>query len=260
LNAEYLFSKKFSTSFDYRFLLRNIDNEVQTSSGKENIGDPGSSKNVVLQDHRFDHRLRYHVTPKTFAFMGAGYGFTKETSGSSRSQADSKYLKLSGGLEGRLTAKSVISLDAGAEVRNFENPSQTDWRFVAQAAYLVRFTEKWHARLTFIQDREISITPERSFFNTTKFDFDLHYKPTDKIESVLTAAFQMNDFDPSTAGSISEEDSSDYTFEVDTVVSYRMKNWLNFFLRYNLEIRNSSTFERDYLSHMATFGVDIGGR
>jgi len=39
-----------------------------------------------------------------------------------------------------------------------------------------------------------------------------------------------------------------------------LKNWLTFFLRYEFEVRNSTSFERDYLSHMATFGVDIGRR
>jgi len=182
LTANYLISKKFSTDFSY-------DWHSRKSTGTAEAADGESTE--VAEDLTVQEHLKYHITPKTRIFSGVGYGFSTGSGGDGDEASDafnSKYVEIFGGIEGRITRKSVVSLEAGWEWRTFDARS-SESGFHVQAAYLVRLNRKWSAQLFLIQDQELSSRADVGIINTYRTRASLRYRPTNKLSWQIGSAY-----------------------------------------------------------------------
>jgi hypothetical protein len=271
VNADYLISKKFSTDFTYNFSLRRTGATAHTSSGTVAINaQPGSTSGneVTVQEHGFFHRLKYHLTPKTFTFVGFGYGFT---SGSGDSQAfDSNFQRISGGIEGKITSKSVASVEVGTQRRYFKADENTSWSLYTQAAYLVQFTKKWAGRILVLRDTQASLSESTGLYTTTAVSVGVAYKPAQKWLLHLDPYFRWNEVEEesittttttgtTTTTTTTASGGDNYTFGFDSGIRYYVKRWLSLYTAYRFEVRTAKNDESgEYTAHLGTVGVNIG--
>jgi len=259
VNADYLISKKFSTDFTYNYALRRTGNTAETSTGQV---ESQSGRKVTLQENDFAHRLKYHITPKTFTFAGFAYGFTTDNGGG---DFDSKYFRLTGGIEGKITHKSVASFEAGWQHRTFKSGRSTDNSLYLKGAYLVQFTEKWSGQITAIRDSQASLFESTGFFTTTAVDIGVTYRPTQKMMINTDTFFRYNQVTQNSSTSSTSstvntntDDENSFSYGVDSSIRYYVRRWLSMDLAYRLEIRRAKSSDNEYVDHLATFGITVG--
>ncbi len=278
IDADYILSRKFSTDFDYHFALRKVKNQVETATGREELSTNGEDQSI--QDHSFAHRLKYHLTPKTFTFVGVGYGFSSsnnnddgsDTLGNENSDSfGSKYFRLTGGVEGKLTSKSTVSLEAGWQRRTFTSGETSENSLYFQTAYLVQLTRKWSGRILALRDTQASLSETTGLYTTTGVNVGVTYRPTQQLTLTTDPYFRWNevDNDPSTTttptGALStntintaDEQGDNWTYGVNTSIRYYVRRWFTVHLDYRFEMRKAQPASGNYVDHLATVGVDIG--
>jgi len=272
MNLDYLLSQKFSIGLSYNLSASMVNNKVETAEGTETL-DTGGKKNLIIYDQSVFLRPRYHITPKTTLFVGYGMGATR--SNGSQDDYYSNYLRVTAGAEGRLTAKSVVSLEAGWENRSFKGGRKASNMLYLQGAYLVQLTKKWSASLTAIRDFNPSILANENLYTTTGMDLSINYRPVPKWTAGLATRGRWNESEQrktddvatgtaatgtAAAGTEAEteaEDTSNYTVGFSPSLRFSAKRWLAFGLKYDFDMRFANARDDEYFKHLATFDVNI---
>jgi len=260
LYAEYPFNSRLSTDFKYGFSYRRQDNTSKTSSGEESSRD--GKRTFIKNDFR--QRLKYHITPKTNIFVGAGYGWTSssasgEEDSSTDKNFDSNYVRLSAGVDGKLTAKSVVNLDAGWEVREIDSRGNEN-QFNIRAAYLWKFARKWSSRFVLVRDFEAAGSSDVGLFSTWLVRAGVSYRPASKWRWSLVGQRRSSNFerDRTSKGVTTARDFTEREYSVETGLHYKMNRWLRMKLGYEFEFQTSDEDRGDFDRHRATFRVVVG--
>jgi hypothetical protein len=261
IHLNYLHTQKFSVGFSYNASAYSTGRKVQTVTGTETL-DTGNKKSLIVINQSMAIRPRYHITPKTSVFLGYAMGMTRANS--SKDAYFSDYMRLTAGIDGKITAKSVASLEAGWERRSYKAGRSASNSLYLQAAYIVQLTKKWSASVTAIHDMNPSIDSNTNLYYTSGLNMGINFKPAPKWVYSLSPSLRWNHTEANSniesnlnGGSSNNGNQDNFTVGFATSIRYYAKRWLSLGLVYSFDKRWADKLDDSYVKHVGTVDVNI---
>jgi hypothetical protein len=216
-----------------------------------------SFKAFNYQKHMFNPTFYYHITPKTSIFGGYTFGVVDYFAGGTY---ESNFNTASVGIVGELTPKSSIRFETGYELRNYHDEAAYDDKgeFTLSLTYANKYSRKT-GFVVYAERSMIESTFEPNpYFVTTLGGIRWKHLLTPKITLSLEGVLMYNDYPEATIVNDREKNRYDWYYNTHGSVRYKITEWLDSGLMYELKQRISNLEDQKYTDHV--FMTDITAR
>lgn len=197
--------------------------------------------------------LYYHKSPKISFFGGYEYGNIDYFESS---LYPSYYNYVKAGFVGALTSKSSISVETGAQIRTYydSNENKNTTKYLLDATYVNKISDKTSASIRLLRDIVESTYSTDAYYVENLLGLKVDYLVTKKVSAKLSLDTIYNQY----PGKLFDSASGGYIQRYDWILvpraglTYKINNWLDCGVDYELNYRYSNTSTNAYLDNLFT--------
>jgi putative beta-barrel porin BBP2 len=234
-DISYSMSPKTSISMAYSNTLQNYSS--------------GNYEDFSHMQHTLSPAFHYHLSPKTSVFLDYVIGVTRYDGGKNY---DSIYNEIGTGIDGKLSAKSLIKLRAGFQYRTYDDQDiENAPSIVLSSEYLHKFSPK-----TSISLRATSAVNESTYENygwsrNISLSSTIDHKVFTNLEYSAGLSYSHGGY----PGEDETKPRTDNSYRFHTEIRYQFYKWLESYLGYDFSTRHSNIRSLEYKNHRMEGGI-----
>ncbi len=239
-DVEYFVVERFGVGFGYRFFV--VDYQAADFDALDR------------QDHLGAVNLFYRIFPRTSVFVEYGYQVVRYDIGAVAETRDSEAHKGQLGVRGDLTAKTTLQFKAGAERKDFDDPTQPDFEgFIMEGEAIWRYREPSQVRVFVSRANLESTAAGTNTYVTTYGGLEVRHTLGRQWLVTLVGLAGVADYPRSTT--VAGEERLDRFYAAGIGIRYQFRPWLGVEVGYQLQVRNSNIEDFDFTEDRVRAGV-----
>jgi hypothetical protein len=194
--------------------------------------------------------LTHETFPKTdllFEYDFAQIRYDEST------RSDSDYHQFLVGAIGELTPKSIATIKAGYQFRDYERDDDPDFDTgVLYADITHKFSDKNSLKLSFLRSANESTYSINNFYKIENVSATFNHLFSNRLLGFITGAYQINSYPRETTEGTETKKRKDKYYSLGTGLRYFIREWLTLTFRVDHIIRDSNFDVFEYNQNLVT--------